>query len=358
MNTIHIKNHSPTPTMNSKSITNYILKLEQDNQDLSETVRTLEFDQIGLKKKIRDRVDTLEQVKKERDEAIGKLLDYEIQRVGSVLNEPEKPSLFETTARVSVTTNPNNMGIVARLRELGDMTSDFYKCAAYQGAADIIEHLPYTVESGESVSHIKGIGRSISAKINEYLDEQDSDYDESEDTDSESISSDGDDDTDAESVASNDEEYRVCYNRDISDMLHNLADSSSDTFKSKAYTKAAAIVDSLDYRVNYGKNLLKFDGIGKGIAAKIDAFLEGDLTNQPNKKLANLFLKLGNLEENQFKSERYWHASDVLKVLEEKVSHSDDVKGLKGFGRSILNKIDEFIETGKIARIEELSKSM
>ena len=149
----------------------------------------------------------------------------------------------------------------------------------------------------------------------------------------------------------------MSYNRDISDMLYNLADSSSDTFKSKAYTKAAVIVDSLDYRVNYGKNLLKFDGIGKGIAAKIDAFLEGDLTNQPNKKLANLFLKLGNLEENQFKSERYWHASDVLKVLEEKVSHSDDVKGIKGFGRSILNKIDEFVETGKIARIQELSKS-
>ena len=351
--------------MNSKSITNYILKLEHDNQDLSETVRTLEFDQIGLKKKIRDMVDTLDQVKKERDEGIGKLLDADIQRIGRVLNEPEKPSLFETTARVTQTSV--NEGIAARLRELGDMTSDFYKCAAYQRAAIIIEHLPYEVESGVSVSHIKGIGKSISAKIDEYLDELDSDYDDSEDADSESISSDGEEDTDAESVtsneddaesvASNDDEYHVSYNRDISDMLHDLADSSSDTFKSKAYTKAAVIVDSLDYRVNYGKNLLKFDGIGKGIAAKIDAFLEGDLTNQPNKKLANLFLKLGNLEENQFKSERYWHASDVLKVLEEKVSHSDDVKGIKGFGRSILNKIDEFVETGKIARIQELSKS-
>ena len=345
--------------MNSKSITNYILKLEHDNQDLSETVRTLEFDQIGLKKKIRDMVDTLDQVKKERDEGIGKLLDADIQRIGRVLNEPEKPSLFETTARV--TKKSVNEGIAARLRELGDMTSDFYKSAAYQRAATIIEHLPYEVDSGENVIHINGIGRSIAAKIDQYIDEQDSDYDESEDADSESISSDGDEDTDeddAESVASNGDEYHVSYNRDISDMLHDLADSSSDTFKSKAYTKAAAIVDSLDYRVNYGKNLLKFDGIGKGIAAKIDAFLEGDLTNQPNKKLANLFLKLGNLEENQFKSERYWHASDVLKVLEEKVSHSDDVKGLKGFGSSILNKIDEFIETGKIKRIEELSKSM
>tara|TARA_B110000503_G_scaffold139224_1_gene227140 strand:+ start:827 stop:1846 length:1020 start_codon:yes stop_codon:yes gene_type:complete len=339
--------------MNSKSITNYILKLEQDNQDLSETVRTLEFDQIGLKKKIRDMVD---QVKKERDEGIGKLLDADIQRIGRVLNEPEKPSLFETTARVSVTTNPINVGIAARLRELGDMTSDFYKCATYQRAAIIIEHLPYEVESGVSVSHIKGIGKSISAKIDEYLDEQDSDYDESEsesESDAESES-----ESDAESVASNDDEYHVSYNRDISDMLNNLADFNSDTFKSKAYSKAAAIVDSLEYRVKCGKHLLQFDGIGKGIAAKIDAFLAGDLTNQPNKKLANLFLKLGNLEANEYKSGRYWHASDVLKVLEEKVSHSDDVKDLKGFGRSILMKIDEFIETGKIARIEELSKSV
>ena len=96
--------------MNSKSITNYILKLEHDNQDLSETVRTLEFDQIGLKKKIRDMVDTLDQVKKERDEGIGKLLDADIQRIGRVLNEPEKPSLFETTARVTQTSVNEEIG--------------------------------------------------------------------------------------------------------------------------------------------------------------------------------------------------------------------------------------------------------
>jgi hypothetical protein len=40
--------------MNSRSITDYILKLEKENRDQAETIRTLTFNEIDLKKQIRD----------------------------------------------------------------------------------------------------------------------------------------------------------------------------------------------------------------------------------------------------------------------------------------------------------------
>ena len=40
--------------MNSTSITDYILKLERENRDQVETIRTLSFNEIDLKKQIRD----------------------------------------------------------------------------------------------------------------------------------------------------------------------------------------------------------------------------------------------------------------------------------------------------------------
>ena len=48
-------------TMNSRSITDYILKLERENRELQslcdeqgETIRTLTFNEIDLKKQVRD----------------------------------------------------------------------------------------------------------------------------------------------------------------------------------------------------------------------------------------------------------------------------------------------------------------
>ena len=265
--------------MNSRSITDYILKLEKDNRELSticddqnQVILDLTFNEIALKKKIRD-------INKEKDVALGKLLDSEIQRVGDVLNdESDSTTLFETTARV--TFKNHNAGIVDRLLELGDMTSDFHKTAAYETAAGIISDLPYAVESGESLIHIKGIGKGIATKINEYLDEQDSDYEKSESSDSESIAD------DAESVASNecseddesDSEYFVSYNTGISDMLHDLADDTDDKFKRNAYIRAANSIYELPYKVVNGKKISegpnKVHGVGKSIAKKIDEYLK------------------------------------------------------------------------------------
>ena len=300
--------------MNSRSITDYILKLEKENSDLDLLFKESRTKIEKLKKLFHETSEEKNDALTELNELkytnrIGKQLDSEIQRVGRVLNES---SYTDSTARVCGKTpyckNTANGGIVERLLELGEMTSDFHKTAAYQGAANSIAELEYTVESGESVRHIRGIGRSISAKIDEYLDEYDSDYETSDCSDTESIASndlteDGseseyepdeevtatqetlssDDDV---SDASSYDDYRMTFHTNviIADELANLGalercNGSSD-WKVKAYTKAARLIDELPYEVLNGTDLMKLGGIGKGIAEKIDEIIQYGTTRR------------------------------------------------------------------------------
>jgi DNA polymerase/3'-5' exonuclease PolX len=308
--------------MNSTTINEYILKLEKLNEE-----SRAKIDQL---KKL------ITQVNEEKVNALN-----ELNELKNMMQTT--PSYTDTTARILK--KSVNQGIVDRLRELGEMTADFYKDAAYKRAATIIENLPYEVESGESVLHLKGIGNSIANKIDEYIDEQDSDYEES-------VASSDSQESDYEES----EEF-VSHNGDIYDMLRAIAASEKDSFKKKTYDHAAETLFYLPYRVEDPYELAsgpkKVKGIGKGIAKKVDEFLK--TKNPPNKRLANLFLKLGNLEENPFKCEVYWNASDVLKSIPDKISHGSQVKNLPGFGKSICDKIDEFTATGAIKRLEELT---
>lgn len=316
--------------MNSRSITDYILKLEKDNEQLKKLYTRAEEEKVNALNELND-------------------LKY------------KNRSYTETTARVLH--KCVNHGLADRMLELGNMTSDYHKTMTYQKAAETISQLDYEVESGESLLQYPGIGKGIAAKIDEYLDEQDSDYEESE-----SIASNDDDSRcayapatpdDEESFISetDDEEFFASFNADLCDMLHNLADETDDKFKRKAYTRAANSVYELPYKITSGKAISqgpnKVPGVGKSIAAKIDDFLAK--TKSVNGALANCFIKLGNLEEPVYKSEAYWNAGEKIRNLTFEVSSGNDVRHLKGFGPSICSKIDEFLETGKIARLEELS---
>ena len=274
-------------TMNSRSITDYILKLEKENRELqslcgeqAETIRTMTFNEIDLKKQIRDfkkiravlgdidshevsrfKIEELkklyQQSEKERVQALQELLSY---------RKKEKSSLYDTTSR----TYNYNQGLVKYLIELGNMTSDFYKTAAYERAAKIIGNLPYEVESGESLLNLKGIGKGIAAKIDIYIDEQDSDYTESDVSDEESVAS-----NDAESFVSetDDEEYFISHNAGLSEMIYECADKAEDNYKRNAYTKAADTIYNLPYRITNGKDAMNLPGVGKSIAKKIDDYL-------------------------------------------------------------------------------------
>ena len=357
--------------MNSTSITDYILKLERENRDQAETIRTLSFNEIDLKKQIRDfkkkSPDSYE-VSRTKIEALKKLFHEVSEEKVSALNELNElkymmrisPSYTDTTARV--TKKSLNDGLVKRLLELGNMTSDYHKTMTYQKAADAVANLPYEVQTGESLMHIPGIGKGIAAKVDEYLDEQDSDYEESECSDSESIASSDDESRCAYAPApsddegsfvseTDDEDYFISHNSGLSAMIYECADKAEDNFKRNAYIKAGDTIYGLDYRITSGKDAMKLPGIGKSIAKKIDDYL----TPSTNEKLAMCFLKLGNLEEPVYKSEAYWNAGEKIRDLTFEVSCGNDVRHMKGFGPSICDKIDEYIETGRMARLDELS---
>ena len=109
-------------TMNSRSITDYILKLEKLSGEQAERIRELTLNEIEIKKESRTKIEQLKELyQKSEEERVAtleklnsKILDESIQRVGSVLNEA---SLYDTTARTK--THTLNKEIAEHLRELG-----------------------------------------------------------------------------------------------------------------------------------------------------------------------------------------------------------------------------------------------
>ena len=330
-------------TMNSRSITDYILKLEKENSELRKVRAVLgDIDSIEESRtKIEQLKKLLTESNEEKVDALNKLNDLEY-----------KSSLYHTTSRVTSKTCTLNQGLINRMIDLARASNDFYKSATYQKAADVISNLDYEVQTGESLMHLHGIGKGIAAKVDEYLDEQDSDYEESECSDSESIAS-----NDEGSFVSetDDEEYFVSHNAGLSEMIYEYADRAEDNFKRDAYTKAGDTIYNLSYKITSGKDAMKLRGIGKSIAKKIDNYLNIKKASSMNEKLAMCFLKLGNLEEPVYKSEAYWNASEKIRDLTYEVTNGDDVRHLRGFGASICDKIDEYINTGRMLRLEELS---
>jgi DNA polymerase/3'-5' exonuclease PolX len=336
-------------TMNSASITAYILKLEKLNEESRAKIEQLTK---LYKESEEERVATLEKLN-------SKLLDDEIQRVGAVLNEP---SLYETTARTK--THTLNKDIAEHLRELGEMTSDFYKAAAYNTAANAIATLNFEVQNGESLLKIRGIGKGIASKVDQFLTEY---FD-----DSESVAS-----NDPESE-SDDEDYFVSYNEELAEALDSLAHFEEDFHKAAAYDDAAYAVQHLPFKVTNGDELAKgprkVKGIGKSIAAKINEFLDTgkikkleklkmskvvDETHDDyfvdsnpvstNEEVAYYLETLAQEETDAFKGRAYVKASNAIRGLDFEVTHggelADGPKKVPGIGKGIARKIDQFLQS-------------
>ncbi|HLD29059.1 MAG TPA: hypothetical protein VJC03_01870, partial [bacterium] len=84
-----------------------------------------------------------------------------------------------------------------------------------------------------------------------------------------------------------------------------------------------------------------------------------------NKELAGIFRKIARLlelkGENVFRIRSYDRAALVIDGLPEPVeelAQKKEIGGLKGFGKGLEEKIDEFLSTGKIALLEELEKEI
>jgi DNA polymerase/3'-5' exonuclease PolX len=316
--------------MNSTTIFEYIQELEKENEQLKELYRKSEA--------------TLEKLN-------SKILDESIQRVGAVLNEP---SLYETTARTK--TFQLNEDIAKHLKELGEMTSDFYKAAAYNTAADIITTLDFEVQNGESLLKIKGIGKGIASKVDQFIDEYFEDSESVASTEGQ-ILEESDDETDS------DDEFFVSYNSELADVLDSLAYYEKDEHKSAAYDHAAHIIDQLPFKVTSGKELAKgpkkVKGIGKSISNVIDEFLSTGKVQKlerlergtsTNEEVARALEDYADDLEDPFKVRAYMKAAEVIRKLDYEVTSGEELakgsKKVKGIGKSIAAKIDKFLQTG------------
>lgn len=262
----------------------------------------------------------------------------------ATLEKLNKPSLFETTARTK--THTLNKDIAEHLKELGEMTSDFYKTAAYNTAADVIATLDFEVQNGESLLEIKGIGKGIASKVDHFLDEYFNDSESVASTEGQILE---------ESSDESDDEFFISYNSELADVFDELAHYERDEHKSKAYDNAALIIDQLPFKVTSGKELAKgpkkVKGIGKSIANVIDEFLSTGKVKKlekgvsTNDEVARALDDYAEDIEEPFKVRAYKNAAEVIRNLDYEVTSGNDVRHLKGFGPSICSKIDKFLQT-------------
>ena len=332
--------------MNSTTITEYILKIEKLNEE-----SRIKIEQLKelYRKSEEERVATLEKLN-------SKLLDESIQRVGAVLNEP---SLYETTARTK--THTLNKEIAEHLRELGEMTADFYKAGAYNTAADIIATLDFEVQNGESLLGIKGIGKSIASKVDQFLDEY---FDDSESVASNEgqILEESDDETETDTDTESESEFFVSYNHEIVDIFDKLASYEEDPHKRNAYRTIGDALHALPYKVTSGQELAKgpdkVKGIGKSAAKIIDEFLATgkveklDKIGSTNEEVARALDDYAEDLEDPFKVRAYKNAADAIRNLDYEVLSGEELakgpKKVKGIGKSIANRIDKFLQTGEM----------
>lgn len=78
----------------------------------------------------------------------------------------------------------------------------------------------------------------------------------------------------------------------------------------------------------------------------------------PNQDFVDFLFELSNYERNvnrnTFKSNAYRKAAGVLANLDQRITSGDEARKLDGIGAKIAEKIDEFIRTGKLRKLEKI----
>ncbi|XP_011862829.1 PREDICTED: DNA polymerase beta-like [Vollenhovia emeryi] len=82
--------------------------------------------------------------------------------------------------------------------------------------------------------------------------------------------------------------------------------------------------------------------------------------NNPNQDLCDFLLELAdyerNVSKNVYKYNAYRKAAGTLGALTERVKSGEEAKKLPGIGAKIAKKIDEFLQTGKLQKLENIKK--
>ncbi|CAL7952141.1 unnamed protein product [Xylocopa violacea] len=85
-----------------------------------------------------------------------------------------------------------------------------------------------------------------------------------------------------------------------------------------------------------------------------------DNAGNPNQDLCDFLLELANYERNVnkniYKYNAYRKAAGTLSSLPERVKSGQEARKLPGIGEKIAKKIDEFLSTGKLQKLEDINK--
>jgi len=215
--------------MNSQSIATYIANLEKENAELKERLRKCEEE-----KSILEYETMLHYAEVSDNESVASDSEYETETE----SESESDDYFVCY----------NLPLTNAFDHLAQEEENEFKKSVYERAANIIYHLDFKLTSGEQISHMHGIGRSVIRKINEFLETGE-----------------------IKSVKT------FATNENIAEQLDLLARVEKDTHKSEAYKKATDAIRKLQFEVTNGteisKGPRKVPGIGKGIANKIDEYI-------------------------------------------------------------------------------------
>ncbi|XP_017762148.1 PREDICTED: DNA polymerase beta-like [Eufriesea mexicana] len=85
-----------------------------------------------------------------------------------------------------------------------------------------------------------------------------------------------------------------------------------------------------------------------------------DNAGNPNQDLCDFLMELANYERNVskniYKYNAYRKAAGTLSGLSERVKSGQEARKLPGIGEKIAKKIDEFLNTGKLQKLEDINK--
>lgn len=169
--------------------------------------------------------------------------------------------------------------------------------------------------------------------------------------------------TASDSESDSDDNYFVCYNLPLTEAFDDLAAEEENEFKKSVYEKAANIIYHLDFKVTHGEQLSHLYGIGKSIVRKVNEFLEtGEIkrfkTFTTNENIADQLALLADVEENTHKSEAYKKAAKAIRKLHFEVTNGTEISQgphkVTGVGKGVANKIDEYIATGTIRKLNKI----
>ncbi|KAK2586716.1 hypothetical protein KPH14_011751 [Odynerus spinipes] len=85
-----------------------------------------------------------------------------------------------------------------------------------------------------------------------------------------------------------------------------------------------------------------------------------DNAGNPNQDICDFLMELANYErnvsKNVYKYNAYRKASGTLSTLTKRVKSGEEARKLPGIGPKIAQKVDEYLQTGKLRKLEEINK--